>query len=76
MEKNETFEQCSIREIKEETNLEIEDVRFLTTVESFFEVEEKHYVTIFMTAFVKKSDDGTIPEPTVRCERNMQHICR
>lgn len=63
LEKNETFDQCSIREIKEETDLEIEDVRFLTAVESFFQVEGKHYVTIFMTATVKHSSTEVAPQP-------------
>lgn len=59
----ETFEACAKREVKEETGLQIEDVKFLTATESYFtEEENKHYVTIFMTAFVR---EGTETEPTV-----------
>lgn len=54
-----------MREVKEETGLDIEDVQFLTATETFFESEGKHYVTIFMTAFAKKGSGGEIPEPTV-----------
>lgn len=66
MEHNETFEQCAIREVKEETDLDIEDVQFLTAIETFFEDEGMHYVTILMTAFAKMKEDGQIPEATVR----------
>lgn len=65
LEHGETFEQCSIREVAEETGIEIEDVRFLTAVESFFAEEDKHYVTIFMTAFAKQSQDGGVVEAQV-----------
>ena len=64
MEFDETFEQCAVRETLEETGLEIEDVRFLTALETFWTYEEKrfHYVTIFMTAFAKAREDGKEPE--------------
>lgn len=40
-------------------------MRYLTTVESFFQREQKHYVTIFMTATVTSQGDGDVAEPTV-----------
>lgn len=38
----------------EETGLQVEDVQFLTAVENFFQAEGKHYVTLFMTCYVKE----------------------
>jgi 8-oxo-dGTP diphosphatase len=60
LEFNETFEQCAIRETREETGLEIEDVRFLTAMETFLEYQgrQHHYVTIFMMGFARKGDSG------------------
>ena len=59
LEFNETFEQCAIRETLEETGLEIEDVRFLTAMETFTEYEEKqyHYVTIFMIGIARCGEE-------------------
>lgn len=58
LELQETFEQGAKREVLEETGLEIEGVRFFTTVENFFEGEGWHYVTLFMTAFAKDGGEG------------------
>ena len=65
LEYGETFEECAKREVAEETGLKIENVKFLTAVESIFEEEGRHYVTIFMTSFVRKTADGEVPEPEV-----------
>ncbi len=48
--------------MKEETGLKITDVRFVTATNDIFIKEDKHYVTIFMSA---KSSSGTpvIMEP-------------
>lgn len=69
LELHESFEACAIREVKEETNLDIDQVKFLTATESFFTSENNtHYVTIFMTAVVK---EGTETEPTVSVESDL-----
>lgn len=65
LEYGETFEECAKREVAEETGLEIENVRFLTAIESFFTEEKRHYVTVFMTATVKSGGDREILEPEV-----------
>lgn len=57
LEHGETFADCAKREVLEETGLEIEEVQFFTAVENFFHGEgdgKRHYVTIFVTAYVKK----------------------
>jgi 8-oxo-dGTP diphosphatase len=70
LEFGETFEECARREVKEETDLDIDivDVRFLTATNDFMPDEGgargeewakgKHYVTIFMTATVKDLGQG------------------
>lgn len=50
LEFGETFEQCAIREVKEETDLDIENPEFLAITNDVFEAEGKHYISIFMKA--------------------------
>ncbi|KAJ9616550.1 hypothetical protein H2200_000269 [Cladophialophora chaetospira] len=68
----ESFEECAVREVQEETGLDVEGVKFLTATNDVMLDEKKgddrgkHYVTIFMTARVKVSSDavgnGGMPE--------------
>ena len=44
----ESPEACAIRETKEETGLELSDVRFIAITNDVFEAEGKHYITIWM----------------------------
>lgn len=44
----ESFEECAKRETLEETNLEIENIKFLTATNDIFLESWKHYVTVFM----------------------------
>jgi 8-oxo-dGTP diphosphatase len=46
----ESFEQCAIREAKEETGVDITDVKFRVITNDVFEAENKHYITIWMEA--------------------------
>lgn len=46
----ESFEECAIREVYEETGLIIKDPQFLAITNDVFENEEKHYLSVFMKA--------------------------
>lgn len=60
LEMYETWEECAIREVKEETNLNIHNVSFGHVTNDPMVTEGKHYITIFMTAEV--SDDIAEPQ--------------
>ena len=59
----ESFETCAMREVLEETGLQVKDdsVRFLTATNDVMPSEHKHYVTIFMACRPELKD----PEPKV-----------
>lgn len=48
----ESFEECAVRELKEETGLDIEKIEFLTVTNSVFleNPRPSHYVVIFLRA--------------------------
>ena len=48
LEFGESFEETARREVKEESNLNIKNVRFGAVTNDLFEEEGKHYVTIWM----------------------------
>lgn len=50
LEIGESWEECVVRETREETGYEIsvEQAQFLHTTNDVFQAEKKHYVTIFM----------------------------
>jgi len=50
LEYGESLEDCARREVREETGLEIENVRRGTFTNDLFAAEGKHYVTLFMLA--------------------------
>ncbi|KAH7516605.1 hypothetical protein FEM48_Zijuj10G0152800 [Ziziphus jujuba var. spinosa] len=55
LEFGESFEECAVRELKEETGLDIEKIEFLTVTNNVFldEVKPSHYVAIFVRAFLR-----------------------
>lgn len=62
LEFGESWEECAKREVLEETNVTIENVRFLAATNDIFTGDAKHYVTIWvMSDWV--SGDPTIVEP-------------
>lgn len=66
LEFGESIEECARREVKEETNLEIDEVRIIGFTNDVFESEGKHYITIFTTAHT--IGDPELMEPN-KCEK-------
>lgn len=48
LEFNESWEECAKRETLEETGLDITNIRFAAVTNDIFQLEKKHYITIFM----------------------------
>lgn len=48
LEFGESFEDTARREVKEETNLDIKNVRFGAVTNDYFPDEDRHYVTVWM----------------------------
>lgn len=70
LEFGESFEDCAVREVKEETGLAISTPEFLAVTNDIFKEDDKHYVTIFMVAHYP--EDQTVknlePEKTAAWE--------
>jgi len=69
LEFNETLEECAAREIKEEIGINITNIKFGALTNDIFEKEQKHYITIFMTADYE-SGDAKVLEPEKSKELN------
>lgn len=63
----ETCEGCAIREVKEETGIEIKNITFAVATNDFMPKENKHYITIHMRSDYK-SGKVKLLEPD-KCER-------
>ena len=50
LDKNESFEDCIIRETKEETDLDLSEITYVGTTNDIMEDIDQHYVTIFFSA--------------------------
>ena len=48
LEFGETWEECAKREVREETGMQITNLRLLAVTNDLFKTEAKHYVTIWM----------------------------
>lgn len=59
LEFGETFEECAIREVKEETGLDITNIRFVAATNNIFSNENKHSITIWLDS------DWVAGKPTI-----------
>ena len=62
LEMYESWEECAIREVREETGLEIQNLKLMTATNDIFEKEQKHYITLALRADWK-SGEVQNPEP-------------
>jgi 8-oxo-dGTP diphosphatase len=60
LEFGETWEECAIRETREEAGLMIENVRFGAVTNDIFRETGKHYITIFMVANASPGDPAVL----------------
>jgi 8-oxo-dGTP diphosphatase len=56
LDKNESFEDCIIREAKEETDLDINELTFIGVTNDIMEDIDQHYITIFFST----NNDGEV----------------
>lgn len=50
LEFGETYEACARREVMEEAGVTIKNLKFVTATNDIFEKENKHYVTVYISA--------------------------
>ncbi|MFH1749531.1 MAG: NUDIX domain-containing protein [bacterium] len=55
LEFNEKLENCSIREVEEETGIRIRNIKPGSFTNDIFEMEKKHYITLFIRPSQKTS---------------------
>lgn len=61
LEGGESFEECGIREVEEETGLLLPSCRLWTVENTVYRTENKHYVVVFMAAHLPA---GQVPRNT------------
>ncbi len=67
LEKNEDFKDCIVREVKEETNLDIKDLTFVGITNDIMTDINQHYITIYFTT--KEYDGEPIVMESDKCEK-------
>lgn len=56
LEFGETFETCAQREVREEVGITIQNIKLATVTNDIFEEDQRHFVTIFVTADYSSGD--------------------
>jgi 8-oxo-dGTP diphosphatase len=64
----ETLEACAARETREETGIEVRDIRFRAITNDVFEGEGRHYVTIWMET------NNAAGDPVVNAPEEMSDV--
>lgn len=67
LEFGESWEECAIREVAEETGLSIDHPRFVGVTNDLFPSTSKHYVTLFLKVAIKNGDPKVL-EPHCKVE--------
>lgn len=74
----ETFEECAIRETKEEANIDIENVKLLDVKNCIYKECNEHYVAVILLASIKKNSQELLNKEKDKCEEwkwfNMDNI--
>jgi 8-oxo-dGTP diphosphatase len=63
LEFGESLEECAIREVEEETGLQIQEPKFLGITNDHFVKEGKHYISIFMKVIAPLTQSPEVREP-------------
>lgn len=66
LEFGETWEECARREVREESGMEIQNVRLMTVTEDLYEDIGKHYITLDIVADWKSNEPALLEPDT--CE--------
>jgi len=69
LEAGESFEACAAREVLEETNLTIKNVRFLTATNDVMAAEGKHYVTVWVAGETVDAEPNAENLEPEKCEK-------
>jgi 8-oxo-dGTP diphosphatase len=64
----ESWEDCAIREVKEEMDIQLTDVEFAHVTNNIMPEEEKHYVTILMMGRLQTDSKGPTNTEPDKCE--------
>lgn len=63
LEFGESFEECAVREVKEEAGFDIKDPKFLSLTNDVFIKSSKHYISVFMCASFYEGQEIINMEP-------------
>src|SRR3989344_2096220 len=62
LEMNESWEECVLRETREEAGIEIENIRFITVTNDIWTTKNAHYITLCFVANWKSGEPSLAPD--------------